>query len=129
MRKPTFCICENKGADQLRSYCEADQRLCFRYTVSTIFIVFLNPKFQASCHLTALFLSDLFENHIVGFLMPQIILIRLLLQYSEKNIFDALLHVIVLYPISCNKGPCFNEVEVYATVRYSLSTCSRKISI
>ena len=29
-------ICENKGADQLRSNCEADQRLCFRYTASTI---------------------------------------------------------------------------------------------
>ena len=24
MRKPTFCICKNKGADQLRSYCKAD---------------------------------------------------------------------------------------------------------
>ena len=30
MRK-TFCICENKGTDQLRSHCKADQRLCFRY--------------------------------------------------------------------------------------------------
>ena len=39
MRKPTICICENKGADQLRSYCEADQRLCFRYTDSTIPLV------------------------------------------------------------------------------------------
>ena len=36
MGKPTICICENKGADQLRSYCEADQRLCFLYTDSTI---------------------------------------------------------------------------------------------
>ena len=36
MTKPTICICENKGADQLRSNCEADQRLCFRYTDSTI---------------------------------------------------------------------------------------------
>ena len=36
MRKPTICICENKDADQLRSNCEADQRLCFRYTDSTI---------------------------------------------------------------------------------------------
>ena len=35
MRKPTICICETKGADQLRSNCEADQRLCFRYTDST----------------------------------------------------------------------------------------------
>ena len=36
MRKPAFCICENKGADQLRGNREADQRLCFRYTDTTI---------------------------------------------------------------------------------------------
>ena len=36
MRKPAFCICENKEADQLRGNREADQRLCFRYTDSTI---------------------------------------------------------------------------------------------
>ena len=36
MGKPTICIGENKGADQLRSNCEADQRLCFRYTDSTV---------------------------------------------------------------------------------------------
>ena len=36
MRKPAFCICENKDADQLRGDREADQRLCFRYTESTI---------------------------------------------------------------------------------------------
>ena len=35
VRKPAFCICENKDADQLR-VCEANQRLCFRYTDSTI---------------------------------------------------------------------------------------------
>ena len=35
MRKTDFCLCENKGADQLRSNCEADQRLCFRFTDST----------------------------------------------------------------------------------------------
>ena len=34
MRKPDFCICENKDADQLRS--AAGQRLCFRYIDSTI---------------------------------------------------------------------------------------------
>ena len=26
--------CENKGADQLRGYCEADLRLCFEYAKS-----------------------------------------------------------------------------------------------
>ena len=36
VRKPTFCICENKDADQLRGNREADQRLCFRYIDSTI---------------------------------------------------------------------------------------------
>ena len=36
MRKPAFCICENKDADQLRGNREAGQRLCFPYTDSTI---------------------------------------------------------------------------------------------
>ena len=36
MRKPAFYICENKEADQLRGSREADQRLWFRYTDSTI---------------------------------------------------------------------------------------------
>ena len=36
MRKPTFYICENNAADQLRGNREGDQRLCFRYIDSTI---------------------------------------------------------------------------------------------
>ena len=36
MRKPAFCICENKDADQLRGNRKADPRLYFRYTDSTI---------------------------------------------------------------------------------------------
>ena len=36
MSKPTFRICENKDADQLRGNREADQRLCFRYIDSII---------------------------------------------------------------------------------------------
>ena len=36
MGKPTIYICENKGADQLRGNREADQRLCFRYSDTTI---------------------------------------------------------------------------------------------
>ena len=36
MGKPTIYIGENKDADQLRGNREADQRLCFRYTGSTI---------------------------------------------------------------------------------------------
>ena len=36
VRKPAFCICENKDADQLCSNCAADQPFCFRYINSTI---------------------------------------------------------------------------------------------
>ena len=43
--KPAFCMCENKDADQLRSDFEADQRLCFRYTDSTIPLL---PKSEIS---------------------------------------------------------------------------------
>ena len=45
MRKPAFCIWENKDADQLRGNRKADQRLCFRYTDSTIPLL---PKFEIS---------------------------------------------------------------------------------
>ena len=45
MRKPAFCICENKDADQLRGNHEADQRLCFRYIDSTIPLL---PKYEIS---------------------------------------------------------------------------------
>ena len=39
IRKPAFCICENKDADHLHG------------TYSTILNYFLHPKFQASSHL------------------------------------------------------------------------------
>ena len=45
VRKPAFCICENKDADQLRGNREADQRLCFRYIDSTIPLL---PKSEIS---------------------------------------------------------------------------------
>ena len=45
MRKPAFCICENKNADQLHSDHEADKRLSFRYTDSTIPLL---PRYEIS---------------------------------------------------------------------------------
>ena len=66
MRKPAFCICENKDADQLRGNREADQRLCFRYTDSTTPLL---PKSEISikplailCGCTARFVSYLVGN-------------------------------------------------------------------
>ena len=45
VRKPAFCKCENKDADQLRGNREADQRLCFCYIDSTIPLL---PKSEIS---------------------------------------------------------------------------------
>ena len=45
MRKPAFCICENKDADQLRGNRKADQHLCFRYMDSSIPLL---PKSEIS---------------------------------------------------------------------------------
>ena len=36
MRKPAFCICENKATNQLCDNRTADQRLCFHYIDSTM---------------------------------------------------------------------------------------------
>ena len=62
MGKLTICIGENKDADQLRSNCEADQRLCFRYTDSTIPLLSKSKNFQPLtifCDCTGQFVSDL----------------------------------------------------------------------
>ena len=67
MGKPTICIGENKDADQLRGYREADQRLCFRYTDSTIPPLQNFKLLACFCACTGRFVSDLFGNHIVGF--------------------------------------------------------------
>ena len=73
MRKPTFCICENKDADQLRGNREADQRLCFRYIDGTIPL--LSKSLAIFCDCTALFVSDLVENQNDCFLMTRLIYI------------------------------------------------------
>ena len=63
MRKPAFCICENKDTDQLRDYCRADLCLCFPYTDGTVPLL---PKSEISslslaiiCGCSARFVSDL----------------------------------------------------------------------
>ena len=69
MGKPTICIGEKKGPDQLRSNCEADQRLCFRYSDGTIPLLLKSEisSFQLFSMLarTCRFVSDLFGNHIL----------------------------------------------------------------
>ena len=52
MRKPDFCICENKGADQLCGDRTTDQRLCFRYIDSTIPLLSKSRNFKIFCDCT-----------------------------------------------------------------------------
>ena len=62
MRKPAFCICVNKHADQMCGNSTADQRLCFRYIDSSIPLlpIFRNFKHLAIfCGCTAPFVSNL----------------------------------------------------------------------
>ena len=59
-RKPTFCNCENKSADQLRSNRKVDQRLCFCYTDSTIPL--LKSQISCFCDCTGWFASVLLGN-------------------------------------------------------------------
>ena len=61
--KTGFCLHENKGADQLRSNCEADERLCFRYMDSTI-LSLLTPKILSFllCVYKPFIVSDLVRN-------------------------------------------------------------------
>ena len=51
MRKPAFCICENKGADQL---CGNRTKLISAFVFATQIVqslFYLNPKFHGSSHL------------------------------------------------------------------------------
>ena len=76
MRKPTFCMCENKEADQLRANREAVQHLCFRYIGSTIPLLskseILKPL-AIFCSCSAWFVSDQVGKPNVGFLMTRLI--------------------------------------------------------
>ena len=87
MGKPTICIGKNKDADQLHR--EAEQRLCFRYTDSTILLLLKirNFKLQALfCDCTGPFVSDRFGNHIVGFPTRRLNLLQSCFPFTMKNI-------------------------------------------
>ena len=75
MRKPTFCKCEDKDADQIRGDREADQRPMFslhrHYNPSTLKIRNLKPL-VTFCSCTAWFVSDRVGNQNVGFLMMRL---------------------------------------------------------
>ena len=49
MGKRDFCLCKNKGADQLCNNCTADLRLCLRYTASAASSLILRVYRQDFC--------------------------------------------------------------------------------
>ena len=68
MRKPAFCLCKNKGADQLHGYLISTFVFATKIVQS---LFFLNPKNFKSlaifCSCTAIFMSDLVRNTEDGF--------------------------------------------------------------
>ena len=85
MRKPTFCICKNKDADQLCSNCTADQRLCFRYTDSTttlLRIYKVSSFYLSAVTVQAGLCHTWTEPQIVRFLMQWL---KYLLRYHRYN--------------------------------------------
>ena len=95
MRKQAFCICENKGADQLRSNC-----LCFHYTDSMIPLLSKYKISSLFCACTGLFMSDLFRNHIAEFLMTQLIWQKCSIQFTEPFTFLLLFLLFLLSLLS-----------------------------
>ena len=87
MRKPTICLCENKDADQLRGNREADQRLCFRYTDSTVPLL-LKSKISSLLPSSVLVQPGLCrtwsETQIVGFLTHRLIFCRMPIQIKPR---------------------------------------------
>ena len=77
MRKPAFCICKNKGTDQLFGSPLADQCFCFHYIDITIPLL---PKCLKAifCGCTAGFCLTWLEIPNTGFLMTRSIKYQLL---------------------------------------------------
>ena len=102
MRKPAFSICENKDADQLRGNREADQRLCFRYTDSTIPLLPKSENFQPLaifCDCTAWFVSDLVGNPEDRFSQNEAHILSLV-SFSKNTSLQ-------LVPVDAHAGLCF----------------------
>ena len=94
MRKLAFCICENKDADQLCGDREADQRLCFPYTDSTIPLVLkseISSLYPSSVVVQPGLCRTWSETPKTGFLRTRLI-------YSLQNYSKFHRHIHVLFP-------------------------------
>ena len=96
-RIQTSCMCKNKGADQLRSNCEGDQRLCFATRIVQ-FLSFLNLKFSASWHRLCLYSLVCVRSD----RNPKLLVFSCEGSNTSKDMLILYLYVtVVLHPNSC----------------------------
>ena len=86
MRKPAFCICENK---------DADQRLCFRYTDSSIPQL---PKYEITSSVTVQpgLCRTWSETPKTGFLTTRLILYRYMYVYESIILGCTFIRILLL---------------------------------
>ena len=102
MRKPAFYIYENKDADQLCSNCAADQRLCFRYTDSTIPLLSTGCPRKNETHFQFLFSLKLFNPYTCLYTSFRYII------YPHLYKITAQLLLYILRYCKKTKTPCFH---------------------
>ena len=72
MRKPTFCICENKGVDSCKVTVHVQLISAFAFATSIVqSLYFLNLKFQASSYLLRLYSAVCFGTK-TGFVVTRL---------------------------------------------------------
>ena len=85
MGKPTICIGKNKGADQFRSNCQADQRLCFATQIVQLIPCLLKSEISSFLPSFVTEQPGLYgtwsETQIVGFLMYRLIYFAFVLMF------------------------------------------------
>ena len=86
MRKPAFCICDNKDAGQLHSNCAADQCFCFPIIDRTIPVLPKSESFslqQSSVIVQPGFCWIWSETPKIGFLATRLIFHHCFLDWNE----------------------------------------------
>ena len=134
MGKPIICIGENKGADQLCSNCEADQRLCFRYAVSTIPLLSKSIMSSLYNHLLRLYSPvcvgpgrnpNCWFSHIHAHFLPS----------ERKKNSDLFIFLTSLLVASCHFGKrsdvtncCIERTKRRKALRQSVHACNSRLA-
>ena len=122
MRKPAFCICVNKDADQLRGNREANQRLSFRYTDSTIPLLSkseISSLYPSSVAVQPGLCRTWTETPKTGFLRTRLILFCLFVSYYHKLLINLVSSISTRKKICLIKGtPSRESLSLGFLTRY-----------